>query len=138
AGDSETLNLGDFNCFASSALSAIAVCNGANLEITIVSGNAPFSISVTDSNGVMNMGSLPMGTYSFTGPDTFSNIGVTEDTGDLETLNLPSVTCTAPIVPVVPVVPVAPVTLSPDLNALGCVLTNNIALLDAPDNTYCR
>jgi predicted outer membrane repeat protein len=135
AGDTENFPLGNFNCFASNTLTATATCNGANLDITITNGNSPFSISVTDSNGVMNLGSLPMGTYSFTGPDTFSNIGVTEDTGDLETLNLPSITCSAPIVPVVPV---APVVLSPDLTAQGCVFTTNIEAPNAPDNTYCR
>ena len=132
-GGLETLNLGDFNCFASSTLTATAVCNGADLEVTISNGNAPFSISVTDSNGVMNSGGNPLGVYTFTGPDTFSNIGITEDSGDLETITIPSVTCTAPVTP--PVVP-APVVLSPDTTALGCDVTSMVE--NAPDNTYCR
>lgn len=135
-GDAETLNLGDFNCFASSALSATAVCNGANLEINITNGNAPFSISVTDSLSTMDSGGNPLGVYTFTGPDTFINIGITEDSGDLEVLNFPDVTCTAPVIP--PVLPPAPVVLSPDLTALGCVLTQDVLAPTAPDNTYCR
>jgi hypothetical protein len=134
-GNTENLLVGDFNCFVSNTLTATAVCNGANLEITISNGNAPFSISVTDSVGTMNSGGQPLGVYTFTGPDTFTNIGITEDTGDLEVLNLPDVTCTAPIVPVVPA---PPVVLSPDLTALGCVLTQNVLAPTAPDNTYCR
>jgi hypothetical protein len=132
-GDMQSLNLGNFNCVASSTLSATAVCNGTDLQITITNGDAPFSISVTDSVGTMDSGGQPLGVYTFTGPDTFTNIGITEDTGDLEVLNLPDVTCTASVVPVVPV---APVVLSPDLTALGCDVT---ALVEnAPDNTYCR
>ena len=134
AGDGENINLGDLNCFASSTLTATAVCVGADLQVTISNGNAPFSISVTDSNGVMNSGGNPLGVYTFTGPDTFSNIGITEDSGDLETITIPSVTCSAPIVPSTP----APVVLSPDLTALGCVLTQDVLAPDAPDNTYCR
>jgi len=132
-GDGENLNLGDFNCFVSTTLAATAVCNGADLQVTITNGNAPFSISVTDSNGTMDSGGNPLGVYTFTGPDTFSNIGITEDSGDLEVLNLPDVTCTAPVTP--PVVP-APVVLSPDTTALGCDVTSVVE--NAPDNTYCR
>ncbi|MCL4254935.1 MAG: hypothetical protein KJ043_14320 [Anaerolineae bacterium] len=134
-GNTENFALGNFNCFASSTLTASAVCVGADLQITISNGNAPFSISVTDSVGTMNSGGNPLGVYTFTGPDTFTNIGITEDTGDLEVLNLPDVTCTAPIIPVVPV---APVVLSPDLTALGCVLTQDVFAPTTPDNTYCR
>ena len=135
-GNGETQNLGDFDCFISETLSASAVCVGADLQITISNGNAPFSISVTDSIGTMDSGGNPLGVYTFLGPDTFTNIGITEDTGDLEVLNLLDVTCTAPIIP--PVVPPAPVVLSPDLTALGCVLTQEILAPTAPDNTYCR
>ncbi|HRF97669.1 MAG TPA: hypothetical protein PLZ51_20825, partial [Aggregatilineales bacterium] len=44
-GNVESMNLGDFNCFATSTLTATAICNGADLQITISNGNAPFSIS---------------------------------------------------------------------------------------------
>ena len=135
AGNTENFPLGNFNCFVSEALSATATCNGADLQIIIGNGNAPFSISVTNSIGTMNSGGNPLGVYTFTGPDTFTNIGITEDTGDLEVLNLPDVTCTAPLIPVVPP---APVVLSPDLTALGCVLTQEVLAPTAPDNTYCR
>jgi hypothetical protein len=130
-GDTENLNLGNFNCVASSTLAATAVCNGTNLEITITNGDAPFSISVTDSVGTMNSGGQPLGTYTYTGPDTFTNIGITEDTGDLEVLNLPDVTCTA----TTPVIS-APVVLSPDMTALGCDVTSSVGI--TADNTYCR
>lgn len=132
-GNVESMNLGAFNCFASSTLTATAVCVGADLQVTITNGNAPFTVNVTNTSGVMSMGSVALGTYIFTGPDTFANISVVEESGDLETLPLAGVTCTAPIVPVVPV---APVVLSPDTTALGCDVTANIDV--TADNTYCR
>jgi hypothetical protein len=135
-GQSTLIGTGVYNCFASSTLTATATCNGDDLDITISNGNAPFTINVTDSVIPYNLTGQPLGVYTFNGPDTFSNISVIEETGEPETLNLPAITCPSAIV----VVPVAPVTVSlaPDPNALGCVLTNNIDLLDAPDNTYCR
>ena len=131
-GNVETANLGDYDCFPSAALTATAVCVDDDLQITITNGNAPFSISVTDSGGTTDLGSLPLGSYTFNGPDTFTSIGITEDAGDLETLNFLDITCTAPVIPP------APVVLSPDLTALGCVLTQDVLAPDAPDNTYCR
>jgi predicted outer membrane repeat protein len=137
-GNSENFALGDFNCFASSTLTATATCNGADLEVMITNGNAPFTVNVTNTSGVLSLGGVALGTYGFTGPDTFANISVVEESGDLEVLNLPDVTCTAPVVPPV-VPPVAPtVILPPDINALGCELTSSIDLANAPDNTYCR
>lgn len=137
AGDTENFPLGNIICVASSTLTASAVCNGADLEVTISNGDSPFTVNVTTTSGVLSLGSVVLGTYGFTGPDTFSNISVVEESGDTETLNLPSVTCTATTPPIVPVVPVA-VVLSPDLNALGCELTSHIDIANAPDNTYCR
>lgn len=136
-GDLQSLNLGDFNCFASSTLTATAVCNGADLEIVITNGNAPFTINVTNTAGVMSLGGMALGVHTFTGPDTFANITVIEEGGDLETLPLAGVTCTASIVPVEPA-PVEAVVLSPDMNALGCELTNTVEMPNASDNTFCR
>ncbi|HRF99252.1 MAG TPA: hypothetical protein PLZ51_28765, partial [Aggregatilineales bacterium] len=129
-GNTETLNLTDQNCFLSNALTATAICNGASLEITISNGNAPFTINV---NGDVTTGN-PLGVYPFTGPNTFTII-IDEEAGDFETFTPLPVTCTAPIVPVIPA---APVVLSPDLTALGCVLTQDVLAPTAPNNTYCR
>ncbi|MCL4253729.1 MAG: hypothetical protein KJ043_08120, partial [Anaerolineae bacterium] len=132
-GDTQNISLGAFNCFVSNALTATATCNGSDLDITISNGNAPFTINVTDSVGVMSFTGQPLGVYNFTGPDTFSNISVVEEGGDLETLVLADVTCPLPV----PVAPVA-VVLPPDPNALGCAITTEVNIPLAPDNTYCR
>ncbi|HRF95439.1 MAG TPA: hypothetical protein PLZ51_09600, partial [Aggregatilineales bacterium] len=137
-GDGETATFGPFNCIPGPALAFTAVCDGATLDVTITNGEAPFSIDVmTVASGTFSASNQPFGTYSYTGPETFTVV-VGEESGDLETLPLVGVTCTAPVVPVVPVVPVAPVVLSPDLTAQGCVFTTNIEAPNAPDNTYCR
>ncbi|MCL4254402.1 MAG: hypothetical protein KJ043_11570 [Anaerolineae bacterium] len=130
AGDTENFALGNFNCFVSSTLTATATCNGANLDVTISNGNAPFTIDV---NGSISTGN-PLGVYNFAGPNTFT-VTITEESGDTENLTLPSVTCTATTPPVAPAP--API-LPPDPTALGCELTSNINLANAPDNTYCR
>ncbi len=130
SGDGEIFPFGDFDCFISETLSASVVCNGANLDVIIANGNAPFTIDVNGSITSAN----PLGIYNFAGPNTFTVI-VCEESGDGEQFTT-SVTCDATVIPPV-VPPVAPI-LSPDPTALGCELTTSINLANAPDNTYCR
>lgn len=74
-----------------SSLDATAVCNGPNLEVTIVSGDAPFIISA--SAGVnMPVAGVGLGTTVINGPEKWDNVTVTETSGE-EIVNLGQFRC---------------------------------------------
>lgn len=132
-------NITDNDPVSPNALTASITCVDDDLTITVTTGDAPFDISVTDSVGVLFLDDVPANVYSFTGPDTFSNISITEVGGSSpETLTLASITCPVPVVITPPVDPITPVTAR--VNVLGCALnsTDGVEVANAPDNTYCR
>ena len=74
-----------------SSLDATAVCNGPNLEVTIVSGDAPFIINA--SAGVnMPVAGVGLGTTIVNGPEKWDNVTVTETSGE-EIVNLGQFRC---------------------------------------------
>ncbi len=77
------------------ALAAAAVCNGDNLDVTITAGNAPFNITGTSGPG-LPLNGVGTGTYTLTGPDTWTGVTVNETTGDTETSTLGDFTCPPP------------------------------------------
>jgi adhesin/invasin len=115
-------------------LAATVACVDANLVVTIISGSGNFDITATYGVG-MPLANVPLGAYTFPGPETWLDITVTELGGDLESLLIGNVSCDATTgggtgTTSVP----AP----QDPNALGCVLTSEVVAPGAPDNTYCR
>jgi hypothetical protein len=125
-GDTESQSLGGYGC-TSSTLIAQAVCIGTDLQVTIANGDAPFTIDV---NGAVTTGNA-LGVYGFTGPNTFDVI-ISEESGNTESATFTDIICSGAVIPP------APVVLSPDLTALGCVLTQDVLAPTAPNNTYCR
>ncbi|MCL4253556.1 MAG: hypothetical protein KJ043_07240, partial [Anaerolineae bacterium] len=73
------------------ALSASAVCNGANLDVTITAGDVSFNITGTGPNLPQN--GVGLGTTAVTGPGSWTGVTVTETGGDAESLNLGNFTC---------------------------------------------
>lgn len=121
-GDRETVLLGSITCPPSSALNASATCVGDNLQVSILSGDPAFTV-YADSGTLLT--TVPLGTYTIAGPNTWTNLTVIELMGDMQVLNLGDITCGGGAsVPLV----------------LGCTLDapNGVTLADAPDNTYCR
>jgi len=126
-GDTENFPLGDFNCVASTTLSASAVCVGKDLYVTIANGDTPFQI--TASSGTLATG-LGIGTHVITGPVSETGVNVTELAGDTENFALGNLTCVATSTPSTSATPAV----------LGCALdsTDGVDVANAPDNTYCR
>ncbi len=89
------------------ALSVTAVCVGDNLHITINTGAPNFDITGISGADLPQL-NVPLGTYIFTGPDTWVGVTIAELTGDLETITLPDTTCDTTVV-VPPVLPPPPV-----------------------------
>jgi hypothetical protein len=115
-------------------LAVSVACVDADLVVTIISGSGNFDITATYGPG-MPLANVPLGAYTFFGPETWLNITVTELGGDLEILPVGTVSCDATTgggtgTTSVP----AP----QDPNAVGCVLTSEVVAPGAPDNTYCR
>lgn len=121
-GDRETVLIGSITCPVSDVLNAVATCVGDNLQVSILSGDPAFTVYA--DSGTLFV-SVPLGTYTAPGPNTWTNLTVIELMGDTQVLNLGNITCggsaSAPLV-------------------LGCTLDapNGVTLADAPDNTYCR
>ncbi|MCI0709501.1 MAG: hypothetical protein L0154_04995 [Chloroflexi bacterium] len=73
-------------------LSASAVCNGPDLEVTIFTGDPPFDI--TASAGInMPVTNVGPGLTIINGPEKWDNLTVTETSGDNQTLNLGQFKC---------------------------------------------
>ena len=120
-GDLESLLLGDFTC---ETLAASAVCNGDNLDITVTSGNAPFDIT---GNGTgLPISGVSTGTQTLTGPDTWTDVTVTETAGDLESLLLGDFTCEAPEPEPPPSPP--PTVIDPALSKIGILQPGQLGL----------
>ncbi|MCI0712552.1 MAG: hypothetical protein L0154_20520 [Chloroflexi bacterium] len=80
------------------SLAASATCNGANLDVTISAGDAPFDI--TASAGINTpVNSAGIGTTTISGPEKWDNLTVTETTGNLESINLGQFKCRSGEVP---------------------------------------
>lgn len=89
-GNGQSTNLGNFNC-ATNLLAATAICQADNLVVTITAGDTPFNITGTGAglpqNGVMT------GSYTLTGPGSWTGVTVTEAGGNGQTLNLGDFNC---------------------------------------------
>lgn len=92
-------------------LNVTAVCIGDNLEITINAGAPNFDITGTSGADLPQL-NVPLGTYTFTGPDIWVGVTITELTGDLESFTLPNITCN--VIVIVPPVVQAPPPPVPD------------------------
>ncbi|MCL4253081.1 MAG: hypothetical protein KJ043_04805 [Anaerolineae bacterium] len=113
-------------------VSALA-CSGDSAVFTINTGDANFSITGTGAG--LPISPAAAGLYGLVGPDTWTNITITELTGDRESVNIGGITCPDGVI-IPPTTP--PVTSSETV--LGCALdtTNGLDIFNAPDNTYCR
>lgn len=125
--------LGFFNCStpATNTLSVSATCNGNDLVINILSGDANFNITGTGTGLPMN--NVGLGSYTFTGNTLWGNIGVAELSGNTESLSIGDIDCTVPVEEIISV-------FIPTPAVLGCALdtTDGVEVAGAPDNTYCR
>lgn len=90
------------------ALDVTAICVGDNLHITINTGAPNFDITGTSGSDLPQL-NVPLGTYVFTGPDTWVGVTISELTGDLEIITLPDITCDVTIIAPPPVLPPPPV-----------------------------
>jgi hypothetical protein len=83
SGDGESLNVGDWSCPTSAPLNVGRTCVGNDLQLTVGAGDGPFSVG---GNGP----GLPVGnfdpTVTLTGPGAWTNVYVSEGSGDFETV----------------------------------------------------
>lgn len=77
---------------AMAGLLASATCNGANLEVTITTGDGPFNITATAGVNTPVMG-VNIGTTTINGPEKWDDVTVVETTGDTQSLNLGQFKC---------------------------------------------
>ncbi|HRF94993.1 MAG TPA: hypothetical protein PLZ51_07360, partial [Aggregatilineales bacterium] len=114
---------------SSSILAVSAVCDGNDLVINILSGDANFNITGTGVGLPAN--DVGLGTYTFTGNTLWGNIAIAELTGNNESIPIGDIDCATSIEVIVPVV-------TPTV--LGCALdtADGVEVAGAPDNTYCR
>jgi hypothetical protein len=82
---------------AGCSLRATAACSGADLEVTVTSGDPSFNIAADDPGGNPQTDTLAaVGSTILTsgaGVGTWTNIFIVENSGDTETVNLPVLTC---------------------------------------------
>ena len=126
AGDLEGLLLGDFDCAAPTTLEPTAACDTAtgNLVMDITAGDAPFNITGTGPGLPLN--GIGVGTQTLTGPDTWTDVTVTETAGDLETVLLGDFTCEAPEPEPPPSPP--PTIIDPALSKIGILQPGQLGL----------
>ncbi|MCI0710215.1 MAG: hypothetical protein L0154_08635 [Chloroflexi bacterium] len=74
------------------ALLASATCNGPDLDVTITSGDALFSITASAGINTPVMGA-GLGTTTIAGPEKWDNLTVIETSGDTESINLGQFKC---------------------------------------------
>jgi predicted outer membrane repeat protein len=107
-------------------------CNEDSAIFTINAGDGDFSITGTGSG--LPISPAAAGLYGLVGPDTWTNITITELSGDRESVNIGGITCPEGVIipPTISPTPTTPV--------LGCALdsTDGVDIANAPDNTYCR
>ncbi len=80
-------------------LVASGTCNGEQLEITISSGEAPFTITATAGINMPVLG-VNLGTTVITGPEKWDNVRVVETSGNFEEVSLGTFKCNPDEVPV--------------------------------------
>jgi predicted outer membrane repeat protein len=107
-------------------------CNEDSAIFTINAGDGDFSITGIGSS--LPISPAATGLYGLVGPDTWTNITITELFGDRESVNIGGITCPEGVV----IPPTIPPT--PPITVLGCALdvTDGVDIANAPDNTYCR
>lgn len=89
-GNGQSTNLGNFNC-ATNGIVAAAVCQADNLVITITSGDTPFNITGTGAGLPQN--GIAVGSYTLTGPGSWTGVTVTEVGGNGQSTNLGNFNC---------------------------------------------
>ena len=89
-GDMESVNLGSFTC-ATVPVAASAVCNLGNLDVTISNGDTPFDI-IGSGPGLPQNGVIA-GTYTLTGPGSWTHVTVTEVGGNGQSIHLGNFAC---------------------------------------------
>ncbi|MCI0710704.1 MAG: M23 family metallopeptidase [Chloroflexi bacterium] len=73
-------------------LSAAAVCNGPNLNVSITQGDGPFTISA--SAGInLPVSGVSTGTTTINGPEKWDDVTVSETSGDFQSFNLGQFKC---------------------------------------------
>lgn len=109
-------------------------CSGDSAVFEILTGDGDFSITGTGAGLPINPASA--GLYGLVGPDTWTNIIITELRGERESVNIGGISCPDAVVipPTIPTTPTLTVTV------LGCALdtSDGVEIANAPDNTYCR
>lgn len=68
------------------------VCNGPDLEVTIVDGDGPFNITATAGQN-MPVNGVSTGTTTITGPEKWDGVMVTETTGNTESVTMGTFKC---------------------------------------------
>lgn len=130
-GDGESVVLGDFACASpSSTLNASAVCSGDDLVVTILTGNAPFTISGTGTD--LPLAAATTGIYTFSGPNTWTGLTVSEDVTDFESILLGDFDCVAPVV-IPPTPPAQPGINVPNLGVVAIYAHAPIRPYGTPD-----
>ncbi len=89
-GDLETAAIGTFTC-STTLLNVLPTCAGDNLLLNLVGGDGPFNI--TGIGPGLPLNGVGLGTITLLGPAVWSNITVTETTGNLQSFTLTSVGC---------------------------------------------
>ena len=115
------------------ALSVSALtCNNDSAVFEILAGDSDFSITGTGAGLPINPASI--GLYGLVGPDTWTNIIITELKGDRQSVNIGGISCPEAVI----IPPTIPTTSS--VTVLGCALdsTDGVEVAGAPDDTYCR
>ena len=115
------------------ALSVSALtCNNDSAVFEILAGDGDFSITGAGAGLPINPASI--GLYGLVGPDTWTNIIITELKGDRQSVNIGGISCPEAVI----IPPTIPTTSS--VTVLGCALdsTDGVEVAGAPDDTYCR
>lgn len=89
-GDLETAVIGTITC-STTLLNVLPTCAGDNLLLNLVGGDGPFNI--TGIGPGLPLDGVGLGTITLLGPAVWSNITVTETTGNLQSFTLTSVGC---------------------------------------------
>ena len=122
---------------ATNNLIAAVGCSGNNVIVNIYAGDSTFNINYEVGGSPMSRNGVFYGAHLFTGPISMTNIVVSEQAGDFQTLPLPDTTCPGSVV-IPPVI--IPIFNTPAVTVLGCALdsSDGVEVANAPDNTYCR
>jgi hypothetical protein len=97
-GDLESFSLGDFQCIET-LIHSFPICLGDTLRFTIDQGDAPYNVTGTGI-GLPLLG-ISEGIYNLFGPETWTNVTITETTGDMQSYSLGDFPCLTPTTPIV-------------------------------------